>query len=149
MTQPAKGQEPSMEESPRDAIGIMGLFSLVGKNPRQPPRGPAHTLFPVQRTGGPRSGGASGRYRGAPCRAPPFSPSPTAAASSKSVPRGDEGALLIPADLVRQWEKQIATPYSELSDGKKKVIASKCGSTCRSFLMPFARSGNDRAQERR
>jgi hypothetical protein len=39
---------------------------------------------------------------------------------SKCAPGGDGGALLIPADLVRQWEKQIATPYSELSDAEKE-----------------------------
>jgi hypothetical protein len=38
---------------------------------------------------------------------------------SKCVPQGD-GALLIPADLVRQWENQIATPYSELTDEEKE-----------------------------
>jgi hypothetical protein len=39
---------------------------------------------------------------------------------SRCVPQGDEGALLIPADLVRQWEKQIVTPYSELTDAEKE-----------------------------
>jgi hypothetical protein len=39
---------------------------------------------------------------------------------SKCVPQGDEGALLIPADLVKQWEKQLATPYSELTDEEKE-----------------------------
>ncbi len=29
--------------------------------------------------------------------------------------RRADGALVIPADLVAQWERQIATPYSELS----------------------------------
>jgi hypothetical protein len=38
---------------------------------------------------------------------------------SKSVPQGD-GSMLIPADLVKQWEKQIATPYSELTDKEKE-----------------------------
>jgi hypothetical protein len=39
---------------------------------------------------------------------------------SQCVPRGDDGALLIPADLVRQWEHQITTPYSELSEKEKE-----------------------------
>jgi hypothetical protein len=39
---------------------------------------------------------------------------------SKCVRHGNEGALLIPADLVKQWEKQIATPYSELSEAEKE-----------------------------
>ncbi len=39
---------------------------------------------------------------------------------SKCVPQGDDGALLIPADLVKHWEKQIATPYSELTDVQKE-----------------------------
>jgi hypothetical protein len=38
---------------------------------------------------------------------------------SKCVPQGDDGALLIPAALV-QWENQIATPYSELSEAEKE-----------------------------
>ena len=39
---------------------------------------------------------------------------------SKCVPQGDDGALLIPADMVKRWEKQIATPYSELTDEEKE-----------------------------
>ena len=39
---------------------------------------------------------------------------------SKCVPQGDSGALLIPAELVKQWEKQIATPYSKLSEEEKE-----------------------------
>lgn len=39
---------------------------------------------------------------------------------SKCVPLGGNGALLIPAELVRRWEQQINTPYSELTeDGKE------------------------------
>jgi hypothetical protein len=38
----------------------------------------------------------------------------------KCVPQGGDGALLIPADLVRQWENQIATPYSELTEEEKE-----------------------------
>jgi hypothetical protein len=38
---------------------------------------------------------------------------------SKCVPRAD-GALLIPADLVKRWEKQIETPYSELTNKEKE-----------------------------
>jgi hypothetical protein len=33
--------------------------------------------------------------------------------------RREDGALLIPADLVRRWEKQIETRYSELTDEEK------------------------------
>ena len=39
---------------------------------------------------------------------------------SKCIPQGDEGALLIPAELAKQWEKQIATPYSELTEEEKE-----------------------------
>ena len=39
---------------------------------------------------------------------------------SKCVPQGDDGALLIPADLVKRWEKQIASRYSELTDDEKE-----------------------------
>jgi len=39
---------------------------------------------------------------------------------SKCVPQGDDGALLIPADLAKQWAKQLATPYSELTDEEKE-----------------------------
>ena len=31
-----------------------------------------------------------------------------------------DGALLIPADLVKRWEKQIETLYSELADEEKE-----------------------------
>jgi hypothetical protein len=30
-----------------------------------------------------------------------------------------DGSLVIPADLVEKWERQIATAYSELSDKEK------------------------------
>jgi hypothetical protein len=39
---------------------------------------------------------------------------------SKCIPQGNDGALLIPPDLVARWEKQIGTPYSELSDKEKE-----------------------------
>ena len=39
---------------------------------------------------------------------------------SKCIPHGDDGALLIPADLVKKWEKQIATPYSTLTEVEKE-----------------------------
>lgn len=38
----------------------------------------------------------------------------------KCIPHGSEGALLIPAELVRKWERQIATPYAELSELEKE-----------------------------
>lgn len=38
---------------------------------------------------------------------------------SKGVQQGD-GSLLIPAELVEQWDRQIATPYAELSDLEKE-----------------------------
>jgi hypothetical protein len=34
--------------------------------------------------------------------------------------RRDDGVLLIPADLVKHWEKQIETPYSELANEEKE-----------------------------
>ena len=37
---------------------------------------------------------------------------------SKCVQQSD-GSLLIPSDLVSQWERQIATPYSELTEREK------------------------------
>jgi hypothetical protein len=33
--------------------------------------------------------------------------------------RRADGSLLIPADLVLQWERQLATPYEELSEKEK------------------------------
>ncbi|PDT05476.1 hypothetical protein, partial [Rhizobium sp. M1] len=33
--------------------------------------------------------------------------------------RQTDGSLLIPADLVAQWDRQIATPYAELSENEK------------------------------
>ena len=30
------------------------------------------------------------------------------------------GSLLIPAQLIRQWERQIATPYADLSETEKE-----------------------------
>lgn len=34
--------------------------------------------------------------------------------------RQDDGALLIPADLVKRWERLIATPYKDLTDEEKE-----------------------------
>jgi tRNA A37 threonylcarbamoyladenosine synthetase subunit TsaC/SUA5/YrdC len=34
--------------------------------------------------------------------------------------RQTDGSLLIPADLVAQWDRQIATPYAELSENEKE-----------------------------
>jgi hypothetical protein len=34
--------------------------------------------------------------------------------------RQPDGSLLIPADLVTRWEKQIATPYSALTNEEKE-----------------------------
>ena len=31
-----------------------------------------------------------------------------------------DGSLLIPSELVSRWEKQIATPYADLSDAEKQ-----------------------------
>lgn len=39
---------------------------------------------------------------------------------SKCIPQSNDGALLIPADLVKRWEKQSATPYSELTEEEKE-----------------------------
>jgi hypothetical protein len=38
---------------------------------------------------------------------------------SKCVPTGD-GSLMIPAELVRRWESQMNTPYSELTEKEKE-----------------------------
>ena len=38
---------------------------------------------------------------------------------SKCERRGD-GALVIPPDFVRHWERQIVTPYCELSEKEKE-----------------------------
>ena len=38
---------------------------------------------------------------------------------SKGV-RNDDGSMVIPADLVRRWEQQIASPYAELSETEKE-----------------------------
>jgi hypothetical protein len=39
---------------------------------------------------------------------------------SKCTPVGNDGALLIPGDLVKRWELQINTPYSSLSETEKE-----------------------------
>ena len=31
-----------------------------------------------------------------------------------------DGSILIPPDLVSQWERQLATPYADLSDREKE-----------------------------
>jgi len=38
---------------------------------------------------------------------------------SKAESRPD-GSLLIPADLVAQWERQISTPYRDLTESEKE-----------------------------
>jgi hypothetical protein len=38
---------------------------------------------------------------------------------SKCTPHGDDGALVIPAELVKRWERLIATSYSELTEKEK------------------------------
>jgi hypothetical protein len=39
---------------------------------------------------------------------------------SKCAPHGEDGALLIPADLVKRWEKLMAIQYWELTDEEKE-----------------------------
>jgi hypothetical protein len=39
---------------------------------------------------------------------------------SKCVPIGDGGDLLIPSDLVKRWEEQFGTSYSNLSENAKE-----------------------------
>jgi hypothetical protein len=34
--------------------------------------------------------------------------------------REPDGSMLIPADLVAHWEKQIATPYAQLSEKERE-----------------------------
>lgn len=34
--------------------------------------------------------------------------------------RQPDGSLLLPADLVKKWDKQIITPYAALSDSEKE-----------------------------
>jgi hypothetical protein len=55
----------------------------------------------------------------------------------KCIPQGDDGALLIPAEFAKRWEKQMATPYSELTDEEKesdreqvRTRALVCGFLC-------------------
>jgi hypothetical protein len=38
----------------------------------------------------------------------------------KCLPHGDQGDLLIPAELVKRWEQQIVTPYAALSEEEKE-----------------------------
>lgn len=38
---------------------------------------------------------------------------------SKCIPQGNDGSLLIPAELVARWSRQIETPYSELSEQER------------------------------
>ncbi|EXG81178.1 hypothetical protein [Cryptosporangium arvum] len=33
--------------------------------------------------------------------------------------RAADGSLVLPAELVERWERQIATPYAELSEAEK------------------------------
>jgi hypothetical protein len=39
---------------------------------------------------------------------------------SKCEPIGGDGALLIPGNLVRRWEEQIGTSYSNLTEDQKE-----------------------------
>jgi len=39
---------------------------------------------------------------------------------SKCLPVGCDGALLIPGDLVKRWEEQIGTSYSNLPEDEKE-----------------------------
>jgi hypothetical protein len=39
---------------------------------------------------------------------------------SKCSPVGNEGALLIPGHLVKRWEEQIETPYTQLTEPEKE-----------------------------
>jgi hypothetical protein len=39
---------------------------------------------------------------------------------NKCVPQGNDGTLLIPANFVKRWQKQIDTPYSELTEEEKE-----------------------------
>jgi hypothetical protein len=39
---------------------------------------------------------------------------------SQCVPHGSDGALVIPAELVSRWQKQIDTPYASLAEGEKE-----------------------------
>jgi hypothetical protein len=34
--------------------------------------------------------------------------------------RASDGSLIIPRELVDQWERQLATPYSDLSEAEKE-----------------------------
>jgi hypothetical protein len=39
---------------------------------------------------------------------------------SQCTPVGNDGALLIPSDLVHRWEAEMRTPYSELTEEQKE-----------------------------
>jgi hypothetical protein len=39
---------------------------------------------------------------------------------SQCAPIGDDGALVIPGNLVRRWEEQIETPYLRLTEVEKE-----------------------------
>jgi hypothetical protein len=39
---------------------------------------------------------------------------------SRCLPHGGDGALLIPADLVKRWNEQINTPYPRLTETEKE-----------------------------
>lgn len=39
---------------------------------------------------------------------------------SKCTPHGDDGSLTIPAELVRRWQRQIDTPYADLTEKEKE-----------------------------
>src|ERR1044072_9788710 len=39
---------------------------------------------------------------------------------SKCIPSADDGIWLIGEEFIKRWERQIKTPYSELSDAEKE-----------------------------
>src|SRR5262249_2002853 len=47
--------------------------------------------------------------------------------------RQPDGPLLLPADLVAQWEQQIATKYADFDDATRNAIASRSANICRSW----------------
>jgi hypothetical protein len=38
---------------------------------------------------------------------------------SQGVPHGDDGSIVIPGELVRRWERQLSTPFDQLSETEK------------------------------
>lgn len=79
----------------------------------------------------------------------------------KCIPQGSEGALLIPAELVKRWERQFNTPYAALTDKEQEsdreqvrlylpLIAAKLAATeARAVSVKASRAASAKKQSRK